>query len=382
MSPRRQAWGSVRRLPSGHYQARYSLNGVAHAAPRTFSTQREAHSFLAQARVDVESNTWANPDTGDVTLAAYAAQWLDERQLLRPRTRELYAGLLRRHILPALGEIEMRCLTSAGVRTWHASLLKAGKPGPITVAKSYRLLKTIMATAVEDELLTKNPCRVRGAGVEHSPERPIATIDQVYALANAIDPCFRVLVLTATFTGLRLGELRALRRSNLDLLHATVRVVEQLQELSDGTLVLGPPKTAAGVRTVAIPKALIPELENQLGCFSAPGADGVIFPGTRRQPMRRATLYAAWNRARRTVGLDGFRFHDLRHTGNTLAASTGASTKELMARMGHSSERAALIYQHATRERDEAIASALSDKIERTLARPDAKRLQLVLPTT
>jgi len=105
----------------------------------------------------------------------------------------------------------------------------------------------------------------------------VATIEQVYALTDAIEPRFRALVLTATFTGLRLGELRALRRSNLDLLHATVRVVEQLQELADGTLVLGPPKTDAGVRTVAIPKVLIPELEAHLAEYSGPGADGLVF---------------------------------------------------------------------------------------------------------
>jgi len=107
-----------------------------------------------------------------------------------------------------------------------------------------------------------------------------------------------------------------------------------------------------------------------------------VFPGTRHQPLRRATLYTAWNRTRRAVGLPDFHFHDLRHTGNMLAAASGASTKELMARLGHASPRAALIYQHATRERDATIASALSDAIERTLAQPDAKRLQLAMPGT
>jgi integrase len=124
------------------------------------------------------------------------------------------------------------------------------------------------------------------------------------------------------------------------------------------------------VRTVAIPKALLPELEKHLARFSGPGADGLVFPGTRHQPLRRATLYTAWNRTRRAVGLEGFRFPDLRHTGNTLAAAPGASTKELMARLGHASPRAALIYQHATRERDEKIAKALSNAIERVLDEP------------
>jgi integrase len=134
------------------------------------------------------------------------------------------------------------------------------------------------------------------------------------------------------------------------------------------------------VRIVAIPKVLIPELEQHLGTFSGPGPDGLVFPGTHHQPLRRATLYKDWNRARHEVGLDGFRFHDLRHTGNTLAAAAGASTKELMVRMGHASSRAALIYQHAIRERDIAIAGALSAAIERVLERPKAKPAQLTPP--
>jgi integrase len=178
-----------------------------------------------------------------------------------------------------------------------------------------------------------------------------------------IEPRYRALVLMASFTGLRLGELRALTRRHLDLLHATVRVEEQLQELKDGTLVTGPPKTRAGVRTLSIPRVILPDLSAHLGRWAAPGRDGYIFCGTKDQPFRRASLYTAWKRAVRAVDIEGFRFHDLRHTANTLAATTGASTRELMARMGHASSQAALFYQHATRDRDEAIADALDDLI-------------------
>jgi integrase len=251
-------------------------------------------------------------------------------------------------------------------------MLKADRPGRTTVAKCYRLLRTILGTAVEDELIVKNPCVIKGAGVERSPERPVATIEQVYALAETIEPRYRALVLLATFTGLRLGELQALTRRRLDLLHGTVDIVEQMLHLADGTLLLGPPKSEAGRRTVAIPAVIIPDLEVHLAEWAAPGRDGLVFCGYRNQPMRRGTLYLAWRRATKAVGVEGLRLHDLRHTGNTLAAATGASTKELMARMGHASPRAALIYQHATDERDAAIAAALSELVERAALRPSA----------
>ncbi len=375
---RRSPWGSVRRLSSGRFQARYRVDGVVHTAPRTFRTKRDADAFLARTRADLERGAWVDPDAGKVPLTEYAWRWLDERANLRRRTQELYEGLLRLHVLPTLGNTRLRDLRRPTIRTWHADLLKGRRPG---AAKAYRLLRSILATAVEDDLLTKNPCAIRGAGVERAKERPVATIEQVYAIADAIEPRYRALVLTATFTGMRLGELRALTRRRLDLLHATVHVVEQMPELKHGELVVGPPKSDAGIRKVTIPAALIPELEAHLGRWSAPGPDGLVFCGTRDQPIRRASLYTAWRRAVRAIGFEELRFHDLRHTGNTLAAATGASTKELMARLGHASPRAALIYQHASEERDRVIAEALSAQISRFTESPDAKvsRLRLSL---
>jgi integrase len=159
----------------------------------------------------------------------------------------------------------------------------------------------------------------------------------------------------------------ALTRERLDLVGGRVRVVEQYTQLKDGTNVLGPPKSAAGVRTIAIPAVLIPELERQLDTLADPGKDGLVFPGRDGQPLRRSSWYTAWSRAMRQVGIEGMRPHDLRHTGNTLAAMTGASTKELMARFGQSTPRAALIYQHATENRDREIADALSDLVKSKL---------------
>ncbi len=362
---RSSGWGSTRRLASGRWQARYRVDGRRLTAPITFRTKSEAQAFLAAVRTDLERGTWVDPDLGCVLLRDYAWQWLDQKVNLRPRTWEQYEMNLRRHVLPQLGDLELSAITTAQVRAWRAGLLRDGGLSPGTVTKAYRLLHGVLATAVEDELLVRNPCVVRGASAERSAERPIATIPQVLALADAIDPPYRLFVLLAGFTGLRLGELRALRRDRLDLERGTLRVTEQLQELRSGETIVGPPKSDAGRRTVAVPSVLIPALLEHLARFCGAERDALVFRSAAGTPIALKTFSRHWRRARAEVGLAGFRFHDLRHTANTLSAMTGASTRELMARMGHSSPRAALIYQHATSDRDVAIARGVSELIAR-----------------
>jgi integrase len=110
-----------------------------------------------------------------------------------------------------------------------------------------------MTTAAGGGTIRRNPCRIKGGGTETSPERIVLTVPQVFALSEAIDPRYRTLVLLATFTNLRWGELCALRRSDLDVDARTIRVERSLTELETGGLTFGPPKTEAGRRTVAYP---------------------------------------------------------------------------------------------------------------------------------
>jgi integrase len=226
-------------------------------------------------------------------------------------------------------------------------------------AKAYRLLRAVLNTAVADDLLVRNPCRLPGAGQEHSPERPLATPQQVLALADAIDQRYRALVLLAATGGLRLGELLGLRRSHVDLRAGTVRVEEQATQMMSGARLIGPPKSAAGKRTVALPVLAVEALTRHVEAFVGTDDEAYVFNTPAGAPLDKATLYRSWRAARTEVGLDHVTLHDLRHAGATLAAWTGASTKELMARLGHSSARAALRYQHAASSRDQEIARRL-----------------------
>jgi integrase len=194
-------------------------------------------------------------------------------------------------------------------------------------------------------------------------------MQQLYAIVDAIQPRYRGLVLLATFASLRWGELVGLRRRHIDLQSATVRVEQATAEVPGHGLITGPPKTPAGRRTVAFPTVISPIVSWHLQCFAEPGPNGRVFVGPNGATPQRSNFNRIWRKATRDAGVTGLRFHDLRHTGNSLAASTGASLRELMDRMGHSSTRAAMIYQHATKDRGREIADAIGARTTQELAR-------------
>jgi integrase len=341
----------------GRWRARYR-GPDGRERSQTFERKTDAERWLAQVETDKARGQWVDPAAGRITLEEWFDQWM-KTVSLRRSTRHLYGGYLGpRLILPTLGRAEVARITTTDVRKWLAAL-RSSRLSPNTVAKAYRLLSTVMSAAVVDGLVGRSPCTVQGAGTERSPEMRHVSAAEVQELAAAMPERYRAVVLTAAFAGLRWGELAGLRRRRVDLLHRTVVVAEQLSEVN-GRLEFGPPKTAASVRTVALPAFLVTELERHLERWSEPGPDGLVFPAPDGGPMRRSNFRRrAWVPALRLVGLEGLRFHDLRHSAGTMTAVAGATTKELMARLGHSSPRAALIYQHATAERDAAIAAAL-----------------------
>ena len=369
----RREFGAVRCLPSGRWQAKYRHPRTNRfiVAPSTFALKGDATRWLGGIQRDIESGTWMDPAWSAITLQAYAGTWLSQRTL-RPRTVELYQGLLDRYIVPELGAMELGALSPREIRTWHAELLRRGRPGPVTVAKAYRLLRTICETAVSDEMIVRNPCNIKGAAVEHSPERPVLSVAEVDALAGAIEERYAALVLLAAWCGLRVGEALALTRADVDLEAGTVRIDKSAAELKSGERIVGPPKTKAGIRVVYVPPHVVPAVHAHLERFVGPTDDDAVFTGALGRPVRRASLYTAWLRATGAAGLKGVRIHDFRHTGATLAAATGASTRELMVRLGHASSDAALRYQHATANRDEAIVHLLSELAGRESTKPDA----------
>jgi integrase len=227
----RRRFGSVRRLPSGRWQARYrTTDGRQHTAPETFATKADANRHLAQVEADLSRGRWSDPRLGRTSFAEWAGRWEATTVNLRANTQAAYRNLLRRYLLPTFGPMPLADLDAMAVRAWLAKL-ERDRVGESTRAKSYRLLSRILGTAVESGYLARNPCTIRGAAAEPAPEMRFATVAEVAALADAIPRRFRALVLVAAYTGLRWGELAGLRVKRVDLLHRQVTVAEQLLEV-------------------------------------------------------------------------------------------------------------------------------------------------------
>ncbi|MBD9700498.1 tyrosine-type recombinase/integrase, partial [Flavimobilis sp. GY10621] len=251
-------------------------------------------------------------------------------------------------------------LPRAVVTAWHA----AGRPettttpapdpdaGRTAAAQAYRLLHAVLAQAVTDELLTTNPARIPGAGRVHHPERIPLTPAEVTALAEAVPAHLRAAVLTAAWSGLRPGEVFALRRRDLDLAAHRLSVRRTLVEVPGQPTTFGPPKTDAGRRTVALPAFVTAALAAHLAEHTDPGPDALVFTSSTGRPISAGARSTAMSRARDTIDRPDATWHHLRHTGATLAAQAGATQAELQRRIGHASTRAAALYQHASAERD------------------------------
>ncbi|MFJ4242775.1 tyrosine-type recombinase/integrase [Streptomyces iakyrus] len=368
---RRRRFGAIRRLPSGRYQARYpGPDGVMRPAPFTFETTADADDWLAERQTEIRRGDWRDPDAGAVGFRAYAEKWVEERELA-PLTQDLYRYLLDKHLF-ALADLDLDEITAPRVREWRAERLRLTGAKTIT-AKAYRLLKAIMETAVDDELITRNPCRIKGAGKEKAAERRIATVGQVDALANAVGMRWRLMVYLGAYGPLRPEELAGLRRRDVDLDNLRLRVRLAEPERMNGRRIQGDTKSEAGTRTVILPAFLRRELRWHLESYAEPGPDGLLFVGEKGAPFRRSTFGRKWRKAREIVGMpEGFRFYDLRHTGHTLSTRSGATLKDTMVRAGQSSEKAALIYQHSDEERQEEVAAGLDATVQK--AREEAAR--------
>ncbi len=360
----RRGFGQIRKLPSGSYHARYQADATGRVAnaPTTFRTKASAEAWLARERVRLENEAAGAPVVRareTPTFSDYADRWLAERPL-RPTTARTYRNYIERHARPVLGPLPLDKITPDVVRRWYEGMALGA---PTARAQTYSLVRTILGTAIDEDLIDSQPCRLRGAGSASVKTEVItATPDQVEALRCAMPPRMALAILLGAWCQLRIGEALALRRRDIDLNTGVVHVRRGVT-WPGGEAHIGPTKTAAGLRDVHMPSTMLDAVRAHLALNVERAGDALLFPS---QPGSHTPVHQSWFARRmkaavRTTDLpETFRYHHLRHTGLTLLAQRGASVAELQARAGHATPGIALRYQHASAERDRALAERLA----------------------
>lgn len=396
----RARWGTTRRQKSGNFTASYRHGGipgvipsVEYFAPNTFETEADARVWLAMERRLIDSGAWTPPAdrvaaqrraeeaaAHELTVAEYALGWLD-REDLRPTSRARYRQLLKYYILaepvPAksptkagapltrvgLGEKPLAKLTRADVVAWWRALpLASRRP---SCDQAFALLRTIYNAAVEDELVDQSPVKVKGAGKpsKHRSVDPL-TPAQVQAIADGMPSRWRLGVLLGAWCALRVGEVRELRRRDVDVAKGTISVSRGVSS-GISELVVGEPKTAAGNRVVMIPRPLLDEVRHHLREHTQLGPDGLLFWD---ETSGRQVSYPRWRsafvKACEAAGVEGHTFHGLRHVGLTYAATSGATIRELQAMAGHTTAVMAMRYQAVAADHMAEVVAGLGQLIE------------------
>ena len=356
-----RGWGHIRKLPSGRFQASYIHELVRHNAPMTFSTKPRAEGWLADERKMIELDTWTSPGSRAaaraapvITLGDYAARWIDHRPV-KQRTRLMYEGLLKHHITGSLGKLAITHVTADRVRAWYAGL---GTQHTRRNSHCYALLHAVLGTAVKDGLLQANPCQIeRVMNPARKREPVILSVPQVAALANTVPERLKAAILVSAWCGVRWGELIELRRRDIDVDGEVLYVGRGATHR--GECRIDTPKSGKP-RAVVIPPHIRTDLKHHLDVFAEKGAGGLLFPPQRGGCHLNDKVFRdAIAKSLKDIGAESLRIHDLRHFSGTQIARVG-NLAESMARLGHSTVRASLLYQSVVSGRDAEIAAALS----------------------
>jgi len=355
--PARRHFGSIRKLPSGRYQASYWYNVTRHVASETFATKGDAQRWLSNVETTIHKGEWVDPAGGRMTVADLAERWKTHDPSKRSSTKARDETILRIHILPTLGRRSLREVTPSDVQRIVNEWTQT--QAPRTVDRQYDVLRAIFAYAVRSEWLSRTPCRGIKLPAVTSTRRRALSVEDVISLAEAMAPRYRPMVWLGAVLGLRWAEVAGLPVGSLDLLRNSVTVTQQLGRDRR----LGEPKSHAGRRQFAIPPELSELLAGHMTASQLTGAepDRLVFTTPQGQPLDYSHWrIRTWLPAIAKAGLDGAGFHDLRRANATTLVAQGIDIKTAQTRLGHSDPRTTLsVYAQVVPETDRAAATAL-----------------------
>ncbi|AOT24955.1 integrase [Mycobacterium phage Kalpine] len=364
----RRGWGSLKTQRSGRIQASYvnPQDGIRYYALHTYDSRMDAEAWLANEKRLIEMETWTPPETrakqaaaNSVTLQEYMEKWIAERDLTES-TRSLYTTHAKKRIYPILGETPVVEMTPALIRAWWAGM---GTQYPAARRHAYIVMRAVMNTAVEDKLLSENPCRIE----QKAPnERDVEALrpEDLDTVAAEVHEHYRIAVYILAWTSLRFGELIELRRKDIDDDGETMRFRVRRGAARVGQkIVVGNTKTVRSKRPVTVPPHVAKMVREHMADRTKmnKGPEALLVTTTQGERLSKSAFTRSLKKGYAKIGRTDLRVHDLRAVGATLAAQAGATTKELMARLGHTTPRMAMKYQMASEARDEALARKMSE---------------------
>jgi integrase len=356
--------GSIRKLPSGKYQLRYTdPNGFRRAGEITYGTKAQAEHALLDIRRTIENGTYeaqqavqaGDIDPKTLTLEELASYWRGVRlnrrgQSLRPSTLKEYERLIH-NVLTPLKDKPIRTITAGQVEKWWAP---EHKKAPNQASKAYKHLNTLMKYALKRKWATSNPCDIEGASSYTPTNQPeVPTADQVATMLEVAPEPFKTMVVLAVSAGLRKGELLALTRADIETLKddGETRVFINIDKALtwDGTKeIVGQTKSEGSVRVIELPQWANQYLTKYLTTIAI-NPEALLFPRNEGSSLHwgKYQINPVWRAVRTKAGFHG-RFHSLRAFHLTQFGLTGATAAELMARGGHRDLATAQRYQRTT----------------------------------
>lgn len=325
---------------------------------RAFTRKTDAERHLVGVESAKASGAYVDAARSNVKTADWAAQWLAGQVHLKESTRARYEGLLRVQVLPTWGAVPLSAITHANVAAWVSRLVADGL-APSTVRQAHRVFSLVLALAVRDGRLPRNPADGVRLPRASKSEKRFLSHGQVAELAGAAGDQALVIQVLA-YCGLRYGELAALRVGRVDLMRRRLTIAESASEVG-GRIVFSDPKTHQH-RSVPVPRGLSDQLAELI---AGKGPDDLVFTSPEGQVLRLMNFRRrVFDPAAASVGLAGLTPHELRHTAASLAIASGANVKAVQRLLGHASAAMTLdVYSGLFDDDLDAVAARLDDSL-------------------
>ena len=344
---------SIAKRADGSWRARYrDARGTEYA--RHFARKIDAQNWLDSVMTTVTTGSYVDPRLSKITVGEWAPRWLATKVNLKPTTRVTYEILLNKHVLPAWGDARLVDVTHEGVASWVAGL-EVRRLSASSIRQTHRVFALLLGLAVRDGRLARNPAAGVPLPRPHRAEQTHPAHTQVDELANAAGD-YRLAVLFLAYTGVRFGEMAALRVRSLDLLRRRAAITQSVAEVR-GRAVFSTPKTHQS-RSVPIPRFLVDDLAAHV---SGRQPDDFVFSAPRGGVLRiRNFRRTGFEPAVAAAGLAPLTPHALRHTAASLAIAAGANVKVVQTMLGHKSATMTLdLYGHLFADQLDEVADAM-----------------------